>query len=99
MAVLEIVANDAAETTALQKLAIETDRRAAKARQHAAIAQARARDDAARGDHEAEDIHLREAKAHASAANVTERTAALYRNRLRRLTRTGATTSQREADA
>lgn len=45
----------------------------------------RARRDAARGDHDAERLHVREAEAHEAAARAIEHTAALYRNRVRRL--------------
>ena len=70
---------------ALEELAIQADRRAAHAREHAAIARDQARVDAARGDDRAEALHLSEAEAHEGAALVTEQTAALYRNRLRHL--------------
>ena len=53
---------------------------------HAAIARDQARADAARGDRDAETLHLGEARAHEGAAQVTEQTAALYRNRARHLT-------------
>jgi len=73
------------ELAILHKLAARADLRAAHARQHAADARDVARSDAARGDHYAEKIHLSEAEAHEGAARVTEQTAALYRNRVRRL--------------
>lgn len=72
--------------SALEALAATTEERAANARRHAEEARDEARHDAARGDHEAEKVHLREAKAHEGAARVTEQTAALYRERIRRLT-------------
>jgi hypothetical protein len=92
------VSDDAFDGAALQELATQAEQRAAKARRHAAIARERARNDAARGDREAEEIHLREADAHEGAANVTEHTAALYRNRLRRVTGATTSTGQRKAD-
>jgi len=72
------------ELSALEELAANADQRAAQARQHAAQARDQARRDAARGDHEAETLHLREAQAHEGAATVTEQTAALYRHRIQR---------------
>jgi hypothetical protein len=71
----------------LKKLATRADQRAAHARRHAADARELARVDAARGNHDAERVHLHEADAHEGAARVTEQTAALYRNRVKHLTR------------
>ena len=69
----------------LEALAQRTEERAARARQSAALARDEARRNAEQRDHEAERLHLREAEAHEQAARVTEKTAALYRSRIRYL--------------
>jgi hypothetical protein len=78
----------ASEPSALGELVDRTDERAARTRRHAAEARDRARSDAARGDREAETLHVREAQAHEAAARAIEQTAALYRRRIQLLTHT-----------
>lgn len=73
------------DLSGLQELAVETDARAARARQHAAGAREQARADAQHGDHFAATLHLREAYAHERAAVANAETAALYRQRIKRM--------------
>jgi hypothetical protein len=73
----------------LERLAGRTEERAVRVRRHAVQARVEAGRDHARGDRDAELLHLREAEAHERSAYVIEQTAALYRQRVRRLTRPG----------
>ena len=72
---------------ALQERATLAQRRAEEVRQHAAQARKQAGLDIALGDDESSRFHRREADAHERAAQVIEQTAALYRRRIRYLSR------------
>ena len=69
----------------LEALAQRTEERAAHARRNADLARDEARRNAEQRDHKAERLHLREAELHEEVARVTEKTAALYRSRIRYL--------------
>lgn len=70
----------------LEALAARCDERAVSVRWHAAQARHEACRDRARGDRDAEQLHLDEAEAHERSARVIEQTAALYRRRIQRMT-------------
>jgi hypothetical protein len=68
-------------------LAVRTEERAARARQHALLAREHAGRDAAVGDERGQVLHRLEAVAHERAAKTQSRTASLYRLRAERLGR------------
>ncbi|HET8978680.1 MAG TPA: hypothetical protein VFN87_11020 [Solirubrobacteraceae bacterium] len=74
------------DTRWLEQLAIRAEERASRARRHALTARGLAGRHAARGDHDSELIFRRDAEGHERAAGAHERTAALYRRRVSRLT-------------
>ena len=76
-----------AELAGLQRLAAQTEERATRVRQHAAGARDNAARETARGNDGAAMLHRLEAEAHERAATVIEKTAAVYRRRIARVSR------------
>ncbi len=72
------------ERTELEARLARTEQRAKNVRKHAMQARDEADRDHARGDDEAERLHLDEAETHERSARAIEKTAALYRQRINR---------------
>ncbi len=79
-----------AELAGLDRLAAQTEERAARIRQHAAEARHQAGRETAQGDDGAAMLRRLEAEAHDRAATVIEKTAAVYRRRIARVSRTAS---------